>query len=379
MPNPSSNARPAAARRAPRAPSRPRLLADVGGTNIRFACCDGPGLPPDRILVLPTAGFPDLRAAALAYRERLDRPPVFAGAVIAVAAPVTGRRIRLTNTDFVVDADALSAGLGALQPARAPRAVAAPPVRLMNDFEALAWSLPILPDADLVPIGEAEPSRRSTMAVVGPGTGLGCAGLLRHGDHWHPVPGEGGHMTLAAQTALEADVIGVVRREFPHVSAERLLSGIGLPTLYRALALVQGIVPDADVRSAGDVTRGLDGSGGTADPLRIDTVAMFGALLGGFSGNVALVFGATGGLLVGGGIAPRIAARIAASPFRERFVGKGRFEGYLSRIGTAIIARPDPALDGLANAAFADRTGGPAGRGASRAARPQGATKKPAT
>lgn len=310
----------------------PCLLADVGGTHVRFARALQAGTPPVDILTVPTADHPTMVAAADAYRGidgASSRP--FASAAIAIAAPITHGRIRLTNSAFTIDPDAMRRELGLVA------------VTLVNDFEAQAWALPSLGDDDLAPLGDRLPSRRATMAVVGPGTGLGCAGMLLANGRWHAVPGEGGHATLSAQTAREAEVIAAARRVHGHVSAERLLSGIGLPTLYRALAEVEGRAADPAIRTAADVTEGA-----ARDALLAGTVDLFGALLGGYAGNVALTFGAIGGLLIGGGIAPRIVDRLGASPFRERFVAKGRFRGYLDAIGTAIVTRPDPALDGLA-------------------------------
>ncbi len=310
----------------------PCLLADAGGTHIRFARTLAAGAAPIDIETVATADYPTMAAAATAYRTPAAGPErPFASAAVAVAAPITDGRIRLTNTAFTIDARAMQHELGLAG------------VTLVNDFEAQAWALPILADTDLAVLGEQLPSRRATMAVVGPGTGLGCAGMLLAKGRWHAVPGEGGHATLSAQNDLEADVIAAARRAHGHVSAERLLSGIGLPTLYRSLAQVEGRSADPSIRTAVDITEGAD-----EDALLAGTVDLFGALLGGYAGNVALTFGAVGGLLVGGGIAPKIAARLARSPFRERFVAKGRFRGYLEAIGTAIVTRPDPALDGLA-------------------------------
>lgn len=309
----------------------PCLIADVGGTHVRFARVLEPGAGPTDIETVATADHATMALAAAAYRGSANTARPFRGAAIAVAAPITHGRIRLTNNAFTIDADTMR------------RDLELDTVQLVNDFEAQAWALPTLGDDDLVVLGERLPSRRATMAVVGPGTGLGCAGLLRAGGYWQAVPGEGGHVTLSAQTDLEAAVIAAARRVHGHVSAERLLSGIGLPVLYRALAEAGRRPADPAIATAADITEGAEHDASLAS-----TIDMFGALLGGYAGNIALSFGAIGGLLIGGGIAPRIATRLAASPFRERFVAKGRFRGYLESIGTAIVVRPEPALDGLA-------------------------------
>ena len=152
-------------------------------------------------------------------------------------------------------------------------------------------------------------------------------------------------MTLSAQTTLEAEVIAVARGELPHVSAERLVSGTGLPLLYRCLATVRGEPADPALVTGEQIGKAI----GTS-PLAAATIDLFGALLGGFAGNVALVLGARGGVWIAGGIAPALFDALQASPFRARFEGKGRFAAYLAGIGTAIVTRPDPALAGLAYA-----------------------------
>jgi glucokinase len=157
-------------------------------------------------------------------------------------------------------------------------------------------------------------------------------------------------VTLSAQSDLEAAVIARARDEFDHVSAERLVSGSGLPTLYRCLADVLGEAADPALDDGARITEAA-----SASALAAATIDLFGAFLGGFAGNVALTLGARGGVWIAGGIAPRLVERLAASPFRQRFECKGRFQSYLEPIGTAIITRPDPALGGLA---FAIEQGG---------------------
>ena len=334
----------------------PMLLADIGGTHIRLAVRDGPGEPLRGHRHYATAGHAGITdvVAAWVAESHADReqdrpggtagsgdagPAPFARAVLAVAAPVDRGPIRLTNTDFVIDAAELARRF---RPCR---------VHLMNDFEAQAWSLPTLGPGDYRVLGQQAPTADRTMAVLGPGTGLGCAGLVRTpGGRWFPLPGEGGHMTLSAQSTLEAEVIALARREYPHVSAERLVSGSGLPLLYRCLASVRGEPADPALDSGEEIGKAI-----AASPLAAATIDLFGALLGGFAGNVALALGARGGVWIAGGIAPALFDALQASPFRARFEGKGRFEPYLADIGTAVVTRKDSALDGLA---FAVESGG---------------------
>jgi glucokinase len=169
---------------------------------------------------------------------------------------------------------------------------------------------------------------------------------------WQAIAGEGGHATLAADDDFEAAVIGRARQRHEHVSAERLLSGIGLPTLYRAVAAVLGTTP-ADLATADIVRQGIS----AGDPTCVRTVETFCAMLGSFAGNVALTLGARGGLFIGGGIVPRMADFFFASRFRERFESKGRFRPYLEGIPTALIVEPYAALTGSSAAIDAQLAG----------------------
>lgn len=343
----------------------PMLLADIGGTHVRLALRDGPDQPVRHHRKFATADFDSLADVIAAWAADIDRRvdpevdptvdsdfdpqagpggagadrPPFARAVVALAAPLEDGPIRLTNEDFVIDA------------AEVARRFAPCRVHLMNDFEAQAWSLPTLGEGDYRLLGPKAPAGNRTMAVLGPGTGLGCAGLIRTpAGRWLPLAGEGGHMTLAAQTPLEAEVIAVARREYPHISAERFVSGTGLPLLYRSLAIVRGETADPAQDTGEEIGKAIGTSA-----LAAATIDLFGALLGGFAGNVALVMGARGGVWIAGGIAPALYDALAASPFRARFEDKGRFRPYLEAIGTAVVTRPDPALDGMA---FALESGG---------------------
>jgi glucokinase len=183
------------------------------------------------------------------------------------------------------------------------------------------------------------------LAVIGPGTGLGVGGVVRAPGLWLTLPGEGGHATLAPADDFESAVLSQARREFPHVSAERFLSGIGLPVLCRAVAAVLGegegvaALPTEQI-----VARGLSGE----SPACSRTLDLFCAMLGGFAGNVALTLGSRGGVFIGGGIVPRLGERFFQSQFRARFEAKGRFQPFLSGIPTALITDTLAALSGAA-------------------------------
>lgn len=313
----------------------PWLVADIGGTNARFGWVDSVAAGVQHVQTLPVRDHAGPAAAASAYLATLRQAhgaalPAPRKAALAVATAVQGDRVVFTNSHWSFSRSALAAELG-LQA-----------LLVLNDFEALALSLPRLGPSQLRSQG-ALPSARGTLAVVGPGTGLGVGGVVETAHGWLALPGEGGHVTLAAADDFESRLLAAVRGEFPHVSAERLLSGIGLPTLYAGVAAVVG-QPAAALSAEQIVERGTQGG----DALCRQTLDVFCALLGGFAGNVALTLGARGGVYIGGGIVPRLGERFFASRFRERFEAKGRFRAYLEAIPTALITDTLAALSGAA-------------------------------
>jgi glucokinase len=251
-------------------------------------------------------------------------------AVLAVAGPVEDGRVVLTNCPWIIDRHALGRTCGFAW------------THLCNDFEAVALSLPHLAAADLLQVGEGEAVRGAPMAVLGPGTGLGVAGLVPRPEELVVVSSEGGHATMAGNSPREDAIIDHLRREFGHVSAERVVSGFGLENLYRAIMAVDGL--EAPQRNAPEITKaGLDGT------CRVSKMALelFCAMLGTIAGNVALTFGAKGGVYIAGGIAPRMKEFLARSEFRARFENKGRFRAYLQSVPTSVIIHPAASFIGL--------------------------------
>jgi glucokinase len=333
---------------------RPWLLADIGGTNARFGWLAAGSDEIAHVMTLRGTEHSSVGPAAQAYLRKLqlllgahDAAP--GAAAFAVATPVTGDDINFTNSGWAFSRQALRHELG-LQD-----------LLVLNDFEALALSLPGLRSSQVLPIvashtavvgpGQAQtPVQRATLAVIGPGTGLGVAGLVPTQHGWVAVPGEGGHASLSAADDFEVALLQAVRSQHPHVSAERLLSGIGLPVLHAAVAQVLGRSAQARAALAGSLTanaiveRALTGG----DEVCSRTIDSFCALLGSFAGNVALVLGARGGVYIGGGIVPRLGERFFSSQFRQRFEAKGRFEPYLQAVPTALITDTLAALGGTA-------------------------------
>ncbi|MBP1092791.1 glucokinase [Bradyrhizobium diazoefficiens] len=310
------------------------LLADIGGTNARFALSQsepGNGDQTGSIDYVKVADFPTVQEAIVDVLARRagGEPPQ--RAVLAVAGPVTNNRCVMTNSPWVIDGNELQPTLGFDS------------VHVLNDFEVVAWSLPALRPADLIPLGGQDGLPAEPLLVVGPGTGFGVSCLVeRHGARLAVVT-EAGHATLPAENEREERVIASLRRRFGHVSIERgALSGSGLQSLYEALAEIDGVqVPHRD--AAAITKAALDGS----CPVSRATLEMFCATLGSVTGNLAVTFGARGGVYIAGGIVPRFPEFLAASAFRARFEAKGRFQDYLRNIPTRLVTKPDASFLGL--------------------------------
>ena len=307
------------------------LVADIGGTNARFARIDAAGRPYAE-QSLPAADFPGLAAAAEAYLASSggSRP---ARAAVAVATPVAGDWIQFTNSDWSFSTEAARRKLGLER------------LIVLNDFTALALALPLLQPDERRAVGGGEAVPETSIGLIGPGTGLGVSGLVWSGSRWLPLQAEGGHATFAAADEREWAVSRVLRRRFGHVSPERLLSGPGLVNLYTALAELEGW-PAEPLEPADITDRGL------ADACHHcrDVLDLFCAALGTAAGNLAITLGALGGVYIGGGIVPRLGEFFDRSAFRARFEAKGRFSGYLAAIPTWVITAANPALRGVAAA-----------------------------
>ena len=317
-----------------------RLLADVGGTHARFAWQAGAGAPIEHIRVLPVARHPSLQDALRTYLDGLDglRPR---SAAIAMANPVTGDEVRMTNHDWSFSQAALKAEFGWYT------------LRVLNDFTALALALPHLPASELRQVGGGAAKPDAAIGLLGAGTGLGVSGLLPDGrGGWVPLQGEGGHVTLPAATPRERLVMDGFQRRHGHASAERLLSGPGLFDAFLLLCEADG-ASTSDLASAADVSEAARSG---QHPQAEEALRMFCALLGAVASDLALTLGAHGGVYIGGGIVPRLGSWFDASPFRARFEAKGRFQAYLAAIPVWVITSAQPpaligasqALDGLA-------------------------------
>jgi glucokinase len=304
------------------------LLGDIGATNARFALMTDGLLGPVKWIAV--ARYPQFADAIEDLLQEQFCERLVGNAVFAVAGPVEGESCNLTNCSWTIDGREMRDRFK-LQT-----------VRIINDFEATALSSPHLMEGDVRSLGGGRAVSGAPMVVLGPGSGLGVAGLVGDGARRIVIASEGGHATLAATSRREDVILDLLRQRFGHVSAERVLSGPGLENLYRAIAAVDEI--DVPLRSASEITRaGLQG-GCSASRAALD---MFCEMLGGFAGNVALTYGARGGVYIAGGIAPRILDHLAVTEFRSRFVQKGRFQAYLEAIPSQVIVHPAATFLGL--------------------------------
>jgi glucokinase len=312
----------------------PRLLGDVGGTNARFAWQEEPGADLSHVGSWLCSEHDSL-LDAIRHHLQVHALPTPRACGIGIANPITGDQVRMTNHHWSFSIADLQKNLGV------DRLV------VINDFTAVALSLPWLAAQHLRRIGGGEAVSGAPLAIMGPGTGLGVSGLFQApSGQFVAINGEGGHVTLAANDAEETRLIDALRHRFGHVSVERALSGPGLVNLYEAIAGLDG-APVLPLAPADVVERARSGS----DALCSKALRHFCELLGSVAGNLALTLGARGGVYLAGGIAPRIFDVLESSAFRQRFEGKGRFSSYLAQIPTWVIASEvSPALLGASRA-----------------------------
>jgi glucokinase len=318
------------------------VAADIGGTHARFALAEVDG---GRVLrlggqcTLNTADHEGLAAAWEAFGAAIGRPlPAAAG--IALAGSVQGETLKLTNSEWVI------------RPARITEELGAGNHVLVNDFGAVAHAVAQLGDEHFVHLcGPERPlPDEGVISIVGPGTGLGVAQLLRRDGGYHVLETEGGHIDFAPLDSLEDRILAHLRSRYGRVSVERVASGTGLANLFDALAAIEG----RETRAMDETAlwkAALAGEDGPAAALD-----RFCRSLGAVAGDIALAQGAAA-VVIGGGLGLRLAAHLPRSGFRVRFVAKGRFQARMAAIPVKIITHEQPGLFGAA-AAFAAAQGG---------------------
>jgi glucokinase len=307
-----------------------RLLADIGGTNARFALETAPGRF-EAIEVLSCNAHATLADAVRAYLALPQAAALHQGirhAAIAIANPVVGDQVRMTNHHWAFSIEALR------------QECAFDTLLVVNDFSALARSLPHLADQKRQ-VGGGAPEADAPLGLLGAGTGLGVSGLIPAGEHWTALRSEGGHVSFSPVNELEVAILQYAWREFEHVSSERLLSGAGVELIYRALSERAGRPDSLDAPEIS--RRALAGECALCDQV----LEVFCGMLGTAAGNLAITLGAQGGVYIGGGIVPRLGERFMASSFRSRFEQRGRFSAYMAQIPTYVITAEYPAFLGV--------------------------------
>lgn len=309
------------------------LAIDIGGTNIRLGLLEPGSYFPSYIEQFKISEFATLADVISLFLSKAPNHQLQACA-IAVATPITGDLIKLTNYNWQFSIAAVCQQFGWQQ------------LKVVNDFTALALSLPLLESAELVQIGGESVAIEDaqTIALLGAGTGLGVSGLIATKEGWYPLSGEGGHVTLGARNARELAIFDHFWQRYGHMSAERLLSGTGLIEIYEAICKLDNVPMEAiDVATISQ--RALAGT----CPVCLEVMTLFCDCMGVVSGNLALTLGATGGLYIGGGIIPRLGDFFINSSFRQAFDAHGRFRTYLEKIPVYVIQADQPALRGAAH------------------------------
>lgn len=313
------------------------LIGDIGGTNARFALAnpDRPGFSNE--LTLSCA---DYETAEQGIADYLERSGVCTPDVVCLAAagPVVDDCIRLTNNHWVID------GLELRQ--KFPSAG----VHLLNDFEAIAYSIPVLGENDIATIGltpsDIEGKKQFTLGVLGPGTGLGAGGLIGRSNGIFPVVGEGSHAGFAPETGKQIEVLQLLRQRYARVTQERLVSGPGLENIYWALRKIHGM-PEVKITAAEIFSRVL----AKEDAVAVEATELFFEALGQVAGNLVLALGAYDGLYLAGGIVKRYPDLLKPSSFRAGFENKGRHRDLMERVPTLLILHPQPGLLGASDCA----------------------------
>lgn len=306
------------------------LVADIGGTNARFALCR-PGEPGvDRMKTLSAADFPDIETAITSYLAWAEATPT--EACFAVACPAHEDHIEFTNSTWRFSRAETARQFGWRR------------LVTINDFEALALGVPHVKPNGLHTLRHGTADPRGPCAVLGPGTGLGVSGLVsdRHGG-WVALSGEGGHIGFAPQDDLEMDLLRYLQARYGRVSCERLLSGKGLVNIYEFLGAQAG-KPGERPSPAEITARGLE----QGERIARDALRRFCAILGSVAGDLALILGSSGGVYIGGGIVPRLLPILLDSPFEERFANKGRLSSLLAAMPIFVILDNTLALLGAA-------------------------------
>jgi glucokinase len=299
------------------------LLADIGGTNSRFALAGSDGRPT-RMLIIENDTVANLEGAIARYLDEAGVRP--SAAVLAVAAPLESEEVALTNRAW------------RFRPGELARRFGFAKLRLVNDFEAIAWALTRLTIDDAHSVGPMIMARPGVRVVLGPGTGLGVAALVPVDGRWHVLASEGGHASFGPRTPEEVEIFAALMHEHGSISAETILSGPGLARLLRAV----------DPRSHAKTPEAVVADALAGDAAALATAQLFVRLLGRFAGGLALTFKAVGGVYIAGGVVSRLGALFDAQAFRAAFEAHPPYQALLASIPIWLMHRSEPGLLGCA-------------------------------
>jgi glucokinase len=306
------------------------IVADIGGTFARFARVNLVNLHRDKIEIYTCAEFASIESVFTAYQSTHALNEI-TQAAIAIACPVLDDSICMTNCHWQFSVKALKDNLGLSR------------LQVINDFNAIAMSIPALAKDEQLQIGNGYANATKMKVVLGAGTGLGVASLACNQGIYTAYAGEGGHASWGAKTEQEWFIYTFLKNRYTHVSYERLLSGHGLENLYQAIAAFQQQERPA-LKAAEIINLALSQQCSVAR----DAVSQFFASLGAYAGDLALTFGAFGGVYIAGGIVPRLLSLIPHSEFRTRFEDKGRFSDFNALVPTFVITADQPGILGAA-------------------------------
>ncbi|MBV1909282.1 MAG: glucokinase [Kangiellaceae bacterium] len=312
----------------------PYIVADIGGTNARFGLVSSRSANSnyniEAQLTFPSGDFQNIDDATFHYMNEISESKL-SGACLAIAGPVNGDKIRLTNLDWDFSRSAVEKSLNLNH------------LKIINDFAAHAFATPFVDKKSLINLNPGVDSENLPLAVLGPGTGFGMAGLIFSQGKWNVLPTEGGHITLASKNPLQSEIVSQLNKEFDHVSVETVFSGPGLANLYRALTAVED--NGMDPLTAPDIVR-LALTDSSSASYR--TLLLFCNWLGQVTGDLALTLGANGGVYLGGGILMRFSDFLQSSDFMKEFVNKGQLRTILEDIPVNLVTEGNSALLGAA-------------------------------
>lgn len=306
------------------------LVADIGGTNARLAIASAHDLSLSHQHTFACAEYDSLAEVVRAWQQT-SNAQLPSMACFAIAGPIDNGHVKMTNLSWEFSVKALEQELGLKE------------LHAINDFAAMANAAPVLSKNELLSLKPGQAMENSPLAIIGPGTGFGCAALVPSGNSWITLASEGGHASFAPTTELERQILELLSKKYPHVSVETLLCGRGMLDIYKALAQIHDHTAKDYIPR--DITqKGLSGE----DNFCVQSLEVFCGILGSVAADKALTYGARGGVFIGGGIVPRLKDFISTTNFYAHFINKGPMSDYVKDIPVQVMIAEQPALTGAA-------------------------------